>query len=86
MNATFGTNNAGMDLFCGAGGVRRYRSSFSICCFEEVFENYGKGEHRAILGAISGILLCQFLGYLRISDLSPTFFGTDKDMPDFCRV
>jgi hypothetical protein len=51
-------------------------------CFEKVFENNGKGEHRAILGAISGILLCQFLGYLRISDLSPTFFGTDKDMSD----
>jgi hypothetical protein len=84
MDATFGTNNAGMDLFAvlaeldGTGVPLAY-------CFVDIVENNKKNERRAMPGAISSVL-CQFLQNLRASDLDPTFFGTDKDTSEIFAV
>ena len=81
MDATFGTNNAGMDLFAllaevdGTGVPLGY-------CFVEV--NSGEGNHRSDRGALPNIL-AQFLGGFRRSGLRPAFFGIDKDFRDLCR-
>ena len=77
MDATYGTNNKGMELFAvlaefdGTGVPLAY-------CFVDVFENNRKGERNAEPGAIIGILSL-FLRPLKDFGLNPTFFGTDKD-------
>jgi len=84
MDATFGTNNAGIDLFAVLAEVDGTGVPLAYC-FMEVVENNNKGERRAMPGAISGIL-CQFLQHLRASGLDPTFFGTDKDTSEIFAV
>ena len=82
MDATFGTNNAGMDLFAllaevdGTGVPLGY-------CFVEV--NSGEGNHRSDRGALPNILT-QFLGCFRRSGLRPAFFGIDKDFSEISAV
>jgi hypothetical protein len=77
MDATYGTNNKGMELFAvlaefdGTGVPLAY-------CFFDVFEDNHKGERNAEPGAIIGILSL-FLRPLKDFGLNPTFFGTDKD-------
>lgn len=84
MDATFGTNNAGMQLFAVLAEVDGTGVPLAYC-FLEVFANNAKGERRAMPGAISGVL-CQFLRYLKASGLNPTFFGTDKDPSEIFAV
>ena len=84
MDATFGTNNAGIDLFAVLAEVDGTGVPLAYC-FVEIVENNNKGERRAIPGAISGIL-CQFLQHLRALGLDPTFFGTDKDTSEIFAV
>jgi hypothetical protein len=84
MDATFGTNNAGMDLFAVLAEVEGARVPLAYC-FMEVFENDVKGERHAMPGATSSVL-CQFLQPLRLSGLNPIFFGTDKDMAEIFAV
>jgi hypothetical protein len=84
MDATFGTNNAGMDLFAVLAEVEGTGVPLAYC-FMEVFENDAKGERHAMPGATSSVL-CQFLQPLRLSGLNPTFFGTDKDMAEIFAV
>lgn len=84
MDATFGTNNAGVDLFAVLAEVDGTGIPLAYC-FVDVVENNQKNECRAMPGAISGIL-CQFLQNLRASGLDPTFFGTDKDPSEIFAV
>jgi hypothetical protein len=77
MDATYGTNNKGMELFAvmaefdGTGVPLAY-------CFVEIFEDNSKGERKAEPGAIIDIR-SKFLQQLQDSGLDPAFFGTDKD-------
>jgi len=83
MDATYGTNNKGMELFevfvefDGTGIPLAY-------CFADVFEDNRKGERNAEPGAIIGILSL-FLRSLKDFGLNPTFFGTDKDLAEIFR-
>jgi len=80
IDATFGTNNAGMDLFAvlaeldGTGVPLAY-------CFTEIHKDNAKGERRAEPGATTAIL-DQFLRPLQASGCNPTFFGSDKDFSE----
>ena len=79
MDATFGTNSAGMDLFAvmteldGAGIPLGY-------CFVWT----SSGDVKAP-GALHGIL-AQFLQGFRERGLSPSFFGTDKDPSEISAI
>ena len=75
MDATFGTNNAGMDLFAllaefdGTGIPLGY-------CFIQVTPM--EPSRRSEQGALTGILV-QFLRRFQLLGLNPSFFGIDKD-------
>ena len=81
MDATYGTNNAGMDLFAVLAEVDGTGVPLAYC-FMEVVENDNKGEHRAMPGATGGIL-CHFLQELRDLGLDPTL---DKDTSEIFAV
>jgi MULE transposase domain len=79
MDATFGTNSAGMELFAvmteldGAGIPLGY-------CF--VWTSFGDVKAPGALHAI----LVQFLQGFRERGLSPSFFGTDKDPSEISAI
>lgn len=83
MDATFGTNNTGMDLFVvlaeldGTGVPLAY-------LFVETLAS-GGGVKSIDPGAMPHVL-DQFLRPLKISGFDPTFFGCDKDGVDFSRL
>ena len=83
MDATFGTNNAGMDLFAvlaevdGAGVPLAY-------CFMGITPSVD-GVRRADAGALTHILEL-FLQRIRSAGFSPTFFGMDKDASEIAAV
>ena len=83
MDATFGTNHAGMDLFAvlaevdGTGVVLGY-------CLVGVAPSID-GVRRADPGALTNILE-QFLRRIRMAGFVPTFFGTDKDASEIAAV
>ena len=84
MDATYGTNNKGIELFAvmaefdGTGVPLAY-------CFVDVFEDNGKCERKAEPGAVIGILT-QFLQPLKDYGLNPAFFGTDKDPAEISAI
>jgi len=84
MDATYGTNNAGVELFAVLAEVDGTGVPLAYCLVE-VFEDNEKGERLAIPGAIRGVL-CQLLQNLRASGFAPTFFGTDKDPSEISAV
>lgn len=77
MDATFGTNNAGLDLYAilaeldGTGVPLAY-------CFAR------RGQSAA--PRATSVILQQFLGYLRDAGMHPTFFGLDKDFSEIRAV
>ena len=83
MDATFGTNHAGMDLFAvlaeldGTGVVLAY-------CFVGVSPSHD-GPRRADAGALTCVLE-QFLQRIRMAGFNPSFFGTDKDTSEIAAV
>ncbi|KAH8656329.1 hypothetical protein BGZ61DRAFT_500287 [Ilyonectria robusta] len=77
IDATFGTNNMGMDLFAVLAEVDGTGVPLAYC-FTELFKDNDRGVRRAKPGASTGILE-QFLRPLQTSGFDPTFFGTDKD-------
>ena len=82
MDATFGTNNAGMDLFAllaeldGTGVPLAY-------CFVETIS--AKQTRHSEPGALTAIL-DQFLRVLKSGRLDPAFFGVDKDFSEIAAV
>ena len=83
MDATFGTNNAGMDLFAvlaeldGTGIPLAY-------IFVETLPSEDSNR-RSDPGATTHIL-SQFIYYLKDSGFNPIFFGTDKDHSEISAV
>ena len=84
MDATYGTNNAGMNLFAvlaemdGTGIPLAY-------CFIGKIPSVDGAMQGADPGATTGILR-QFLSHIRQAGFSPTFFGTDKDQSEISAV
>ena len=84
MDATYGTNNCGMDLFAvlaefeGTGVPLGY-------CFIRVKKPLDGMTTRTNPGEWS-LLLCQFLRYFRDVGFQPSFFGTDKDKSEIDAV
>ena len=79
MDATFGTNNSGMDLFSllaefdGTGVPLGY-------CFVETIQS-----RPSVPGALAEILQ-RFLQVFKDSGLNPSFFGLDKDLSEISAV
>ncbi len=80
VDATFGTNNAGMDLFAVLGEVDGTGVPLAYC-FVGIYKDNAKGARLAEPGATTAIL-DQFLRPLQASGFNPTFFGTDKDFSE----
>ena len=80
MDATFGTNSAGMTLFAVLAEVDGTGVPLAYC-FMETFEDNSRGVRQAEPGATTA-LLDQFLRPLQASGCDPTFFGTDKDFSE----
>ena len=80
MDATFGTNNAGLDLFSVLAEVDGTGVALAYC-----FVGIADETRRAQPGALTNILQ-QFLGRIRQAGFSPTFFGTDKDQSEINAV
>jgi hypothetical protein len=83
MDATFGTNNTGADLFAVLAEVDGTGVQLAYC-FVDVFKD-NKGKRNAAPGAIIDVLI-HFLQALKCYDLNPTFFGIDKDSAEIFAV
>lgn len=83
MDATFGTNNAGMDLFTILAEYDGSGIPLAYLFVQRMTPESGVGG--ADPGALPNIL-CQFLSYLRDRGLKPTFFGTDKDRSEIFAI
>ena len=83
MDATFGTNNTGMDLFAVLAEVDGTGVPLAYC-FLGVTPS-ADGVRRADAGALTHILE-QFLRRIRSAGFSPTFFGMDKDASEIAAV
>jgi MULE transposase domain len=84
MDATYGTNNTGMQLFAVLAEVDGTGIPLAYC-FIDVFNDDSHGTRRADPGATTA-LLNQFLRPLRDAGFNPTFFGTDKDLSEIAAV
>ena len=83
MDATFGTNNAGMDLFAVLAEVDGTGVPLAYC-FLGITPS-ADGVRRADAGALTHILE-QFLRRIRLAGFSPTFSGMDKDASEITAV
>ena len=83
MDSTFGTNNAGMDLFVILAEVDGTGIPLTYCFIQ-------MGDSKAgVSGSNAGDqrdLLNQFLWLLRESGFRPTFYGVDKDAAEISAV
>ena len=82
MDSTFGTNNAGMDLFSILAEVDGKGIPLAYCFTQ--MSNWGASSSRSDAGA--QINLDQFLRPLRELGFRPTFFGVDKDTAEISAV
>jgi hypothetical protein len=73
IDATFGTNNMGMDLYAVLAEVDGTGVPLAYC-FIHIFRDNCKGKRTADPGATID-LLCQFLRPLQAAGLEPSFFG-----------
>ena len=83
MDATFGTNHAGMDLFAVLAEVDGIGIPLAYC-FVGVTPSVGgtsQSESRGIMH-----ILKQFLRRIQQAGFSPAFFGTDKDVSEINAV
>ena len=83
MDSTFGTNNAGMDLFSILAEVDGTGIPLAYCFTQ--MANSGASSSRSDAGAQIN-LLDQFLRPLRELGFRPTFFGVDKDTAEISAV
>ena len=83
MDATFGTNNAGMDLFAVLAEVDGTGVILAYCFVGAATSSEGNG--RSDAGAMTSILE-QFLRRIREAGFLPTFFGFDKDRSQIAAV
>lgn len=83
MDATFGTNNAGMDLFAVLAEYDGSGIPLAYCFVQKMPSE--SGVSGADPGALSNVLT-QFLSHLRNLGLNPTFFGTDKDRSEIFAI
>ena len=77
MDATYGTNKMGVDLFAVLAEVDGIGVPLAYC-FVDVFKDNRKGKRNAEPGTIIDVLI-HFLQALEGYHLNPTFFGIDKD-------
>ena len=84
MDATFGTNNAGMDLFAVLAEVDGTGVPLAYCFVYVIPSDDGKTK-KADAGALTHVLQ-QFLQRIRLAGFNPTFFGTDKDASEISAV
>lgn len=80
MNATYGTNNCGMNLFAVLAEVGGTGIPIGYC-FVRVTKAVGDTRSRPNSGEWA-LVLSQFLTYFRDVGFRPTFFGTDKDFSE----
>ena len=89
MDATYGTNNGGMDLFCVLAEVDGSGIPLGYCLVEVTGpprENSTcKNPRRAEPGA-TGYVLCRFLERLKSWGFEPTCFAIDKDQSEISAV
>ena len=80
MDATFGTNNTGSDLFAVLAELDGSGVPLAYCFVRKsiVTNSSGANSSRADPGALSRLLV-KFLRPLEAAGFMPTFFGTDKD-------
>ena len=79
MDATYGTNSAGIDLFAVLAEVDGTGVPLAYCFAETLASEDGKKQKDS--GAIT-CLLTQFLRPLKTSGFRPTFFRSDKDFSE----
>ena len=84
MDATYGTNNMGADLFAVLAEVDGTGVPLAYC-FVDVFKENKKGKRNAEPGTIVDVLI-HFLQALKCYHLNPTFFGIDKDSAEIFAV
>ena len=84
MDATYGTNNMGADLFAVLAEVDGTGVPLAYC-FVDVFKENKKGKRSAEPGTIVDVLI-HFLQALKGYHLNPTFFGIDKDSAEIFAV
>ena len=84
MDATFMTNNAGMDLFAVLAEVDGTGVPLAYCFVEVIPSNDGT-KQAADAGALTHILQ-QLLQRIRLAGFDPAFFGTDKDASEINAV
>ena len=82
MDATFGTNNAGMDLFALLAEFDGTGVPLAYCFVETISVEHTRHSEP---GALTGIL-DQFLRVLKAGGLDPAFFGVDKDLSEIAAV
>lgn len=83
MDATYGTNNAGMDLYAVLGELDGAGAPLAYLLVE--VEKDQNGDRKATPGSTIAILQ-QFLGVLRDLDVQPELVGTDKDASEIFAV
>lgn len=83
MDATYGTNNAGMDLFAVLAELDGTGIPLAYCFIQTMPSEDGKCS--ATPGALTSIL-SQVLSYLKALRIQPSFFGTDKDRSEIAAV
>ena len=83
MDATFGTNHAGMDLFAVLAEVDGIGIPLAYC-FVGATPSVGGTSQAESRGVIH--ILKQFLRRIQEAGFSPTFFGTDKDVSEINAV
>lgn len=83
MDATFGTNNSGMDLFAVLAEVEGIGIPLAYCFVGKAPSVDGSNQSNP--GALT-FLLEEFLRHLQQAGFSPTFFGVDKDLAEIAAV
>ena len=84
MDATFGTNNVGMDLLAVLAEVDGTGVPLAYC-FVEVMPSNDSTKQTADTGALAHILQ-QLSQRIRLAGFDPAFFGTDKDASEINAV
>ena len=82
MDATFGTNNAGMDLFAILAELDGTGIPLAYCFVQTISVEDTRHSGPGALTAI----LDQFLRVLKSEGLDPAFFGVDKDFSEIAAV
>ena len=82
MDATFGTNNAGMDLFAILAELDGTGVPLAYCFVQTISVEDTRHSGPGALTAI----LDQFLRVLKSGGLDPAFFGVDKDFSEIAAV